>query len=106
MCRYRARSNAFAATFPTSSVVVLVGEHMPYVNHLSLIINSAYQTVAVAPDVEHGALSHRIRVRIDFTHLYQVLPFRLLRNSVPRIQWRFGIGMDGGEFAERLATDH
>jgi hypothetical protein len=79
---------------------------MLYVNDLCLVINPADQTIMVAPDIEHSTFPHGVGVRIDFSHLCEVLPFRSFCNPEPRIQRRLGIRVNQREFAEGLPAYH
>ena len=70
------------------------------------VIDLRDQPVLVAFDVEHGAFIHGVSVRECPSHIHQILPRRLLRNSEPRIQRRLQPGMPRRCLFEPFTADY
>jgi hypothetical protein len=83
-----------------------VRQHMADVEVLIPVVDLCNQPLLVAFDVEHSPFVHRVGVRERFSHIHQILPRCLLRNSEPRIQRRFQFGMPPCRFFKPLAADY
>src|SRR5438270_234135 len=79
---------------------------MSYVQTLIPIIDLGNQPVLVAFDSEHGPAVHCVRVCECLSYIQQILPRCLLRNSEPRIQRTFQLGMPRCRFFEPFSADH
>ncbi len=73
---------------------------MADVETLIPVIDLRNQPILVAFDIEHGPFVHGVSVGERLSHIQQILPRCLLRNSEPRIQGRFQLGMPDSRFFE------
>src|SRR5216683_3130140 len=63
LTRYFAgKRSAIAGTFPPTFVVIVVGQHRQHGNRSHLVVYVGYQPGFVVLDIEHYAVSNRVRI--------------------------------------------
>src|ERR1700722_2069169 len=96
LTRYLAGSRStVAGTFPPSFVVLLVGQHSQYRNRSHFVVYVGYQPGFVVLDIEHYAVSNRVRIFARPPDCGGVAPGRLhsLHDPDPRTKRAFQVRM-------------
>jgi|SRR5580704_812807 hypothetical protein len=96
LTRYLAGSrSAVAGTFPPSFIVVLVGQHGQYRDRSHFVVYVGYQPGFIVLDIEHYAISDRVRIFARPPDRRQVAPgrFHSLHDPDPRTKRAFPVRM-------------